>query len=250
MATQNEAQQQQQKDQQQSRPQQPQKDQQQTGTSQPAAAQPQTGAQQQQAGSTAVSSGRTTNTAKDVQHPIRTSSEMPARRASLFNGGRLLTPWELMRRMNEELDRLVGAVEMQRSGVQATPGANAVQSTARDTRGADDLTTTEWIPRIDVVERDGAMVLRADLAGIDPDDIVVNVENGVLSIWGERQQEDREENDRVVRAERMYGSFFRSIPLPDGADEEHVTAEFKNGVLELTIPVTQRDRGRRIAVKS
>ena len=212
MATQNEAQQQQQKDQQQS--------------------------------------GRTTNTAKDVQHPIRTSSEMPARRASLFGGGRLLTPWELMRRMNEELDRLVGAVEMQRSGTQATPRPNAAPGTASDTRGAADLATTEWIPRIDVVERGDAMVLRADLAGIDPDDIVVNIENGVLSIWGERQQEEREENDRVVRAERAYGSFFRSIPLPDGADEEHITAEFKNGVLELRIPVSQRERGRRIAVKS
>ena len=249
MATPNQQQQQQQKDQQQARAQQPPKDQQQTGTPQPANAQSQAGGQQQQAGSATASSGRTATPAKDVQHPIRTSSELPARRASLFSGG-MLTPWDLMRRMNEELDRLVGAVEMQRSGAQAPLRPDGAPGAARETRGADDLTTTTWMPRMDVVERDGAMVVRADLAGIDPDDIVVNIENGVLSIWGERQLEDREENDRVVRAERVSGSFFRSIPLPDGADEEHVTAEFKNGVLELTIPVTQRERGRRIAVQS
>jgi HSP20 family protein len=167
----------------------------------------------------------------------------------MFTGGRLPTPWELMRRMNAELERLAEAVETQRAAAMPTSRANAPAQT-RDAGLGDDLLRADWTPRLDVVERDGAMVLRAELPGVKPDEIVVNVENGVLSIWGERQQERREERDRFVRTERVHGTFLRSIPLPEGADEEHIEASFRDGVLELTIPVSERERGRRIAVQS
>jgi HSP20 family protein len=187
---------------------------------------------------------------KESAQPIPTTSEVPARRSTLFNAGRLVTPWELMRRMNAELDRLVAAIDMQRSAGAAPQRTGNSQAPATGSRGSDELGRADWVPRIEVLQREGAMVVRAELPGVEPDDIVVNVENGVLSIWGERQQERREDDDGVVRTERVYGTFFRSIPLPDGADEERVTAKFRNGVLELTIPVAEHERGRRIPVES
>jgi HSP20 family protein len=186
---------------------------------------------------------------REAEQPIRTTSEVPARRASMLERGRLVTPWELMRRMNAELDRLVDAVENQRSGLTASPRANS-PAAASDSRGVDELTRADWVPRIEVLQRDDAMVVRAELPGLKPDDVVVNVENGLLSIWGERQQERHEERNGVVRTERAYGTFFRSIPLPDGADEERISATFRDGVLELTVPVVARERGRRVEVKS
>jgi HSP20 family protein len=168
---------------------------------------------------------------------------MPARRESLLGQGRFLTPWSLMRRMNAELDRLVDAIETQRN-------ATATSMRTGDGTDRDDLTQAAWVPRIEVLDRDGAMVVRAELAGLEPDDIVVNVENGTLSIWGERQQEQREKRDGIVRTERAYGTFFRAIPLPDSADEDNITATFRNGVLELVIPLTGRQQGRRVEVQS
>jgi HSP20 family protein len=201
------------------------------------------------ASSTDTSARKSTSGSTEMAQRIPTTSEVAARRPSLFNAGRLVTPWELMRRMNAELDRLVGAVEMQRNRG-ASSRMNTSDGAANDGGSVDDLTRVDWIPRIEVVQADGAMVVRAELPGLKPDDIVVNVENGVLSIWGERRQEQREQRDGAVRTERVYGTFLRSIPLPDGADEDQVTATFRDGVLELTIPVTERDRGRRITVQS
>ena len=137
---------------------------------------------------------------------------------------------------------------MQRN--QATSSRASTSDGSASVGGVDALTRVDWVPRIEVLQREGAMVVRAELPGLKPDDIVVNVENGVLSISGERREEHREERDGAVRTERAYGTFFRSIPLPDGADEDQVTATFRDGVLELTIPVTDRDHGRRIAVQS
>jgi HSP20 family protein len=187
---------------------------------------------------------------KDASRPIPTSSEVPARRSPLFNAGRLVTPWELMRRMNAELDRLVAAVDMQRSAGSAEQRTSNTQTSMTDGRGADELARVDWVPRIEVLQREGEMVVRAELPGVDPDKIEVNVQNGILSIWGERQQERREDHDGTVRTERVYGTFFRSIPLPDGANEELAAATLRNGVLEVTIPMAEHERGRRIPVKS
>ena len=77
----------------------------------------------------------------------------------------------------------------------------------------------------------------------------VSVDDGVLTISGEREQEQREDGDGFVRTERVYGQFFRSIPLPEGANTERVEAQLRNGVLEVTVPVSRRE-GRRIKVRS
>jgi HSP20 family protein len=72
----------------------------------------------------------------------------------------------------------------------------------------------------------------------------------MLTLSGERQQEEQEERDGFVRTEREYGAFVRTIPLPEGADENRVSAKFNDGVLEITIPVSKREKGRRVEVQS
>jgi HSP20 family protein len=107
------------------------------------------------------------------------------------------------------------------------------------------------VPEIEVVERPNAMVVRADLPGVKPDEVSVTVDDGLLTISGERREERREERDGVVHSEVAYGAFSRDIPLPDGADDDRISASFRDGVLEIEIPVDQqRSRGRRIAVRS
>jgi HSP20 family protein len=75
-------------------------------------------------------------------------------------------------------------------------------------------------------------------------------EDGLLAIAGERQEERKENDQGLVRNELVYGRFYRAIPLPDGADENRVTATFRNGVLEITVPVAEREQGRRVRVQS
>jgi HSP20 family protein len=106
------------------------------------------------------------------------------------------------------------------------------------------------VPHIEVQQRGNELVVKADLPGLRPEDINVAVDRGVLTISGERRQEEREEREGFIRSEISYGTFYRTIPLPDGADEERVAATFRNGVLEITIPVSEREAGRKVQVQS
>ena len=97
-----------------------------------------------------------------------------------------------------------------------------------------------WTPRIDVFERGDRLVTRVDLPGVKKEDVSVEVADGQLSLSGERKQESEEKNDNFYRSEREYGSFFRSVPLPEGVKIEDVKATFANGVLEVSIPLAAR----------
>lgn len=170
----------------------------------------------------------------------------------LFRGGFPPSPWEVMRRMAEEMTQLVEGVGAAGAGAASTaqPGLGM---TSRLGPGAAALAAgspAAWVPQIDVIRRPDAVVVRADLPGIPPDDIVVTVEDGLLTITGERQEERKEEGEGLVRNELVYGSFYRAIPLPDGADESRVAATFRNGVLEITVPIAEREQGRRVRVQS
>jgi len=94
----------------------------------------------------------------------------------------------------------------------------------------------EWFPEIDVVEREGQFAVRADLPGMSKDDVKVEVTDGMLTIRGERKHEQKEEREGYSYRECSYGRFYRSIPLPDGAEASKATADFRNGVLEVTMP--------------
>lgn len=94
-----------------------------------------------------------------------------------------------------------------------------------------------WRPAVDVFSRDGDLVVRAELPGVDPEkDIDISFHDGVLTIRGERRFEDRTERENFYRFESSYGSFRRSIPLPHGVKVEDVKANYEDGILEVVIP--------------
>jgi HSP20 family protein len=108
-----------------------------------------------------------------------------------------------------------------------------------------------WVPQIEMFQRGTELVIRADVPGLTKDDIKVDVQDDALTIHGERKREHEEEREGIYRSERSYGSFIRTIPLPQGAIADQAKAEFKNGVLEIVIPAPpeQVSRGRRLEIK-
>jgi len=104
-------------------------------------------------------------------------------------------------------------------------------------------------PRLDVVERNGEFVVKAELPGVKKDDIEVSVENGVLTINAETRSETEEkEGDRVIRQERRYGRYVRSLRLGKAVDERKVKAAYKDGILELTLPKAEEVKPKKISV--
>jgi HSP20 family protein len=101
---------------------------------------------------------------------------------------------------------------------------------------------------MDIAENDDAIVLRADLPGMSEEDVQIEVEDRVLTISGERRQEDEEESDGYRRVERVFGRFSRSLTLPDGVDPDKVQADFKDGVLEVKIPKPEQRKPHRISI--
>ncbi|MBP7711159.1 MAG: Hsp20/alpha crystallin family protein [Gammaproteobacteria bacterium] len=110
------------------------------------------------------------------------------------------------------------------------------------------VVTSHWMPAVDIREETDRFVLYADVPGVDPKDIEVTMENGVLTIRGERKLESEEEREGYKRTERARGTFYRRFSLPDSADPERVSARGKNGVLEVTIPKHERVQPRKISV--
>jgi len=106
------------------------------------------------------------------------------------------------------------------------------------------------VPRTEVIQQPDALLVRVDLPGLDADEIDVTIDDGLLTIAAERQQEDVKEGGGFIRSELTYGTFSRTIRLPDGADEDKVEAVVRNGVLEIRIPIEQREEGRRVNVQS
>lgn len=110
---------------------------------------------------------------------------------------------------------------------------------------------TNFTPKIDIFEKDGKLTVHADLPGMKQEDVKVNVEDGVLTIAGERQHQHEHEKGGVYRCEREYGSFQRRVALPEGVNPESIQASFEQGVLEVTMPVPtqeQAPKGRSIPI--
>jgi HSP20 family protein len=116
--------------------------------------------------------------------------------------------------------------------------------------GGNGLTFTPkaWAPRVDVEETDKEIVVKADLPGVDPKAIEVSVENGILTVRGEKKEEKEKKEKNYYRVERFTGSFYRAIPLPPGADAEKVSAASTNGVVTITIPKKPEAQPRKITV--
>jgi len=132
-------------------------------------------------------------------------------------------PFSFFRRMTEEMDRMFQDIGWERE-VSKSAG---------------------WSPAIEVSQSEGNYNVKAELPGLEPNDVKVEIENDALVIQGERRSESEEKIGGVQRTERQYGSFYRSIPLPEGANVEQAQAKFHNGVLEITIPTPQQQSNRR-----
>jgi len=111
------------------------------------------------------------------------------------------------------------------------------------------IAASEWSPSVDICEDDKEWLVEADLPDVKKEDVKVTVENGVLAITGERKLEKEEKNKKYHRIERSYGSFVRSFGLPDGADGAKVVAEFKDGVLKVHLPKSEKAKAKAIDVK-
>lgn len=106
----------------------------------------------------------------------------------------------------------------------------------------------DWVPAVDIKDEDNKYVIRADIPGVKPEDIEVTMDNGVLTIRGERRFEETEEKENFKRIERSHGIFYRRFTLPDDTDAEAIEATGKDGVLEVTIPKTAERHSKRIEV--
>ena len=115
--------------------------------------------------------------------------------------------------------------------------------------GRDALTTTDWAPAVDIVETQEEYLVKAELPDVNKDDVHVSIEQGVLRLTGERKQEREEKNKKYHRVERFYGSFMRSFVLPETVDEQKLRAEFKDGVLNVHLPKTEKAKPRSVEIK-
>jgi HSP20 family protein len=114
---------------------------------------------------------------------------------------------------------------------------------------ASSVVTSQWVPRVDIREEANRFVIFADLPGVDPKDIEVNMDKGILSIRGERSVEEKTEDERFSRIERAHGVFHRRFALPESADPDGISASGRHGVLEITIPKRPETTPRRIQVQ-
>ena len=151
-----------------------------------------------------------------------------------------LSPFSLLRRMLEDMDRMFEGFGNVRGAVGGTAGLE---------RGAVGSLAQVWSPAIDIVERGGRLVVRADLPGMSADDVRIEIRDDALVLEGERRSEIEVEEEGVYRSERVYGRFSRLIPLPDGADLDKASARFENGVLEIEIPLREDAPRRRIEIQ-
>lgn len=110
--------------------------------------------------------------------------------------------------------------------------------------------TSGWLPAVDIREEKNCFLIVADVPGINPKDIEITMENGVLTVKGERHLDAENSDKNYKRVERMNGTFYRRFSLPDTADGERIEAKGSNGVLEITIPKHEKVLPRRIEVKS
>jgi HSP20 family protein len=131
-------------------------------------------------------------------------------------------PFGLMREMTSEFDKFFG------ESTWPFFRAPFFKRTARE---------EAWYPEIDVFEKDNRLVTKIDLPGLKKEDVKVEVTDGQLAISGERKREAEEKGEEFYRCEREYGSFYRAVPLPEGAKVDDVKATFTDGVLEVSVPL-------------
>jgi len=107
-----------------------------------------------------------------------------------------------------------------------------------------------WAPPVDIFEKNDRLVIRAEIPGVQKEDMDVRIENGVLTLHGERKQETQVREEDAYRMERVYGTFTRSFTLPKTVDGAKVAATYKDGVLEVTVPKAESEKPKRVEIKA
>lgn len=115
--------------------------------------------------------------------------------------------------------------------------------------GNEMMVRADWTPSVDISETDEEFQIKAELPGVKKEDVKVTLENGILTLQGERQQEREDKDLKFHRIERSYGQFVRSFTLPDLVDDAKVKAEYKDGVLNLRLPKSEKAKPKAIEVK-
>ena len=116
--------------------------------------------------------------------------------------------------------------------------------------GTEETTSTVWAPRMDLMEADDSYHMQVDLPGISKSDVSITVDENRLIIRGERTHETRDEDENMVRMERSFGTFYRSVRLPKSVDEDKIKATFRNGVLSVDIPKLETSKPKTVKITS
>ena len=146
-----------------------------------------------------------------------------ARRGEYLPSRDFFSPFSMMRRFSDEMDRMFSNFGFSRG-----PGSWG-----------------NWTPPIEVRERDGNLEISAELPGMSKDDVKVECSPEGITIEGEKKQETEKEEGGIHRSERFYGHFYRTIPVPEGAETDKAKAEFKDGVLQVRVPLSEQARSKR-----
>jgi HSP20 family protein len=162
--------------------------------------------------------------------PAATNKTTAARRGKPMNALGKWNPFRELEEMQSRLSSLLGRTPLRGLGEEA-------------------MTVSEWTPPVDITEDEKEYLIKAELPEVKKEDVKVTVENGVLTITGERKFEKEEKDKKYHRIERAYGSFTRSFTLPDTAAGEKVSAEFKDGVLKVHLPKSAEAKPKSINVK-
>jgi HSP20 family protein len=145
-------------------------------------------------------------------------------------------PFQDLRGAQDELDQMSPML------------AHALGLHARQ-QGNDRAATTAWVPALDISERKDAYLVTVELPGVEPDDLQITMEDGLLTIQGERHFASESSEQQFHRVERRYGAFRRSITLPAQVQAEQIEASFENGVLQIVVPKAEEAKPKRIQVR-
>ena len=161
-----------------------------------------------------------------------------------------MSPFALMRQFTEEMDRMFDDFGVQPQASGGVGSQSAMQQTGGAGLQRGGFGQSLFTPQVEVFERENHLIVRADLPGMDKDDVRIEITDDGLLIEGERRFEHTENQGGIYRSERSYGTFRRHVPLPEGVNPEAANARFQNGVLEITMQAPQpRATSRRIEIQ-
>ena len=184
-----------------------------------------------------------------TEHPVSRPASQPHHRRDMASGGwdrQSYSPFAIMRQGIDEMDRWVSQLGWGRNWLSSPPSGRGVLSHMANMGQQ----LGDWAPAIEAFQRGNDFVVRAEVPGMNRQDLHVEVGDDSLTIRGERKHEQEDEREGVFWSERSYGSFTRVIPLPPGTITDSAKASFTNGVLEVVMqaPSTEARRGRRIDI--